>query len=76
MWDGVGSEREEEEDAPEWRGFQDEVDFLLGAIKQLTEREREAPNTINIKMIEKGGTYAWRVHEHVTCNVKNVMGST
>ena len=43
-WDGVGSEGEEGEDAPEQRGFQDEVDFRLGAIEQLMkekERERE-----------------------------------
>ena len=41
-WDGVGSEGEEEEDAPERRGFRDEVNFGLGAIEQLMrERERE-----------------------------------
>ena len=60
----MGSEGEEGEDAPEQRGFQDEVDFRLGAIEQLTERKKEretsrkTPNTINMKMIEKGGTYA------------------
>ena len=32
---------ESEEDAPEWRGFPDKADFRLGAIEQLTERERE-----------------------------------
>ena len=37
-----GSEGEEEEDAPERRGFQEGVNFGLGAIEQLTrERERE-----------------------------------
>ena len=35
-WEGVGLDREEEEDAPEWRGFQDEVDLRLGAMTQLT----------------------------------------
>ena len=41
MWDGVELAREEEEDASERKGFQDEVDFRLGAIEQLTkERER------------------------------------
>ena len=40
-WDGVGSEGEEGEDAPEQRGFQDGVDFRLGAIEQLTERKKE-----------------------------------
>ena len=42
MWYGVESEREEEEDAPEWREFRDGVDFRLDAIEQLMkERERE-----------------------------------
>ena len=45
-WDGVESMRVEEEDALEWRGFQDEVDFRLGAIEQLTkERKREKGQT-------------------------------
>ena len=51
--EGVGSE--EEVDAPKRRWFWDGVDFRLGAMMQLTERERErirkAPITIyqNIK---------------------------
>ena len=45
-WEGVGLEGAEEEDAPEWRGFQDEVDLRLGAMTQLMkegekERKRE-----------------------------------
>ena len=48
------------------RGFQDGVDLRLGAIEQIKARKREgeretcrkAPNTINIKKIEKRGTYA------------------
>ena len=40
-WDGVKLAEGEEEDAPEWRGFQDEVDLRLGAIKQLIERKRK-----------------------------------
>ena len=61
-WSGIRGGRRK--DAPEQRGFQDGVDFRLGAIEQLTERKKEretsrkAPNTINMKMIEKGGTYA------------------
>ena len=35
-WEGVGSDDEEEEDALEWRGFQDGVDLRLGAMMQLT----------------------------------------
>ena len=40
-WDVVESAEGEEEDAPEQRGFQDGMDLCLGAIKQLTKRERE-----------------------------------
>ena len=41
-WEGIGSNGEEEEDAPEWIEFQDRVDLRLGAITQLTEKgERE-----------------------------------
>ena len=36
MWEGVGSEGEEEEDALEWKGFRDGVDLHLGAMTQLT----------------------------------------
>ena len=36
-WEGV----ESEEDAPEQRGFWDGVDFRLGAIEQLTERNTQ-----------------------------------
>ena len=35
MWDGVGSEGEEEEDIPEWKRFQDGMDLRLGAMMQL-----------------------------------------
>ena len=34
MWDGVGSEGEEEEDDSKRRGFRDVVDLRLGAIEQ------------------------------------------
>ena len=40
----MGSNGEEEEDAPERRGFQDRVDLCLGAIKQTNVREREREN--------------------------------
>ena len=35
-WEGVGLDGKEEEDAPERRGFWDEVDLRLGAMTQLT----------------------------------------
>ena len=37
----IESEGEEEEDAPERRGFQDGVDLRLGAIEQTNARKRE-----------------------------------
>ena len=37
----MGSEGEEEEDAPEQRGFRDRVDLHLGAIEQTNVRKRE-----------------------------------
>ena len=73
MWRGV----ESEEDVLEWRGFQDGVDLRLDAICSLSERERERErerekqkNIITIEYQQKKrkkGTYAWRMHEHVTC---------
>ena len=35
-WDGVGSNGEEEEDAPKQREFPDKMDLRLGAMMQLT----------------------------------------
>ena len=35
MWEGVGLDGEEEEDSPERKGFWDEVDLRLGAMRQL-----------------------------------------
>ena len=73
MWDGVESEGEEEEDALEWRGFWDEVDFCLGVIEQLT-RESEREKWTN-KKAPNSSIYAWKMHEHVICNIKSIMGS-
>ena len=75
MLEGV----ESEVDVPEWRGFQDGVELLfLGATEQTNQIERERERQIekyqqqiNINKIEKNGTYAWKMHEHVTCNNKN-----
>ena len=57
--DGVGSD---EEDAPKRKGFQDEVDFHLGAMIQLTERkregERETSKKVHININKNEGTYA------------------
>ena len=50
MCEGVGLE---EEDAPERRGFWDEVDFRLGSMKQLTERKRERGRQRDMKKSTK-----------------------
>ena len=77
MWEGVVSE---EEDAPKQRGFWDGVDFHLGAIEQLTkERERER-NTKKHQQYQYQYKDKWRyicikMHEHVICNIKSIIGS-
>ena len=38
------------------------------------ETRRKAPTQINIKIKINEGTYAWKMHEHVTCKLKNIMG--
>ena len=56
MWEGVELVEGEEEDAPDWREFRDEVDFCLGAIEQLTkerERERNTLKSTNIDQYKK-----------------------
>ena len=40
------------------------------------QRRRKAPTQINIKIKINEGTYAWKMHEHVICKLKNIMGST
>ena len=70
--------REEEQKALERRRFQDGVDFHLGAIEQLTERKRHAAkhqsqsiykNKENVRYV------CMKMHEHVICNRKTIMGS-
>ena len=81
---GVGLEGE---DAPNRKGSRDVVDFHLGAIEQLIERriererererEREKHQSQSIyKNIENVRYVCMKMHEHVICNSKNIMGST
>ena len=81
IWDREGSD---EEEAPERRGFQVGVDLCLGAIDMTNvngQRGRErmtirkVPNNSNITNILKRSTYAWEMHEHVTCKRNCIMGS-
>ena len=83
-WTLEGKESVEEE-APEWRGFQAGVDLRLGAIDTTNvnkfrgrrrEEQSEKSQEIQIYQIyEKESTYAWEMHEHVTCKIKSIMGS-
>ena len=60
-WDGVESEGEEEEDASKRKGFQDGVDFRLGAIEQLTkERERKKGTNRKAPKVQYKNIKKWR----------------
>ena len=75
-----------EEEAPERRGFWARVDLCLGAIdttnvnrfrRRRREEQSEKSQAIQIYQIyEKESTYAWEMHEHVTCKIKSIMDST
>ena len=75
-----------DEEALERRGFQAGVDLRLGAIDSTNvnrfrgrrrEEQSEKSQEIQIYQIyEKESTYAWEMHEHMTCKVKSIMGST
>ena len=80
--EGEGSVNEE---ALEQRGFRAGVDLHLGAIDMTNvnrlrgrrkEEKLEKSQAIQVYQIyEKESTYAWEMHEHVTCKIKNIMGS-
>ena len=81
IWDKVGSD---EEEAPERRGFRAGVDLRLGAIDMTNVNNREGEKEgqseksqtfSNISNILKRSTYAWEMHEHVTCKRNFIMGS-
>ena len=74
-----------DEEASEQRRFQAGVDLRLGAIDTTNinkfrgrkrEEQSEKSQAIQIYQIhEKESTYAWEMHEHVTCKIKSIMGS-
>ena len=80
--EGEGSE---DEKAPERRGFRARVDLRLGAIDTINvnknrgrkrEEQSEKSQAIQIYQIyENESTYAWEMHEYVTCKIKSIMGS-
>ena len=61
------------------------MDLRLGAIDMTNvnrfrgrrkEEKLEKSQAIQVYQIyEKESTYAWEMHEHVTCKIKNIMGS-
>ena len=81
-WEGEGLE---DEKAPEQRGFRAGVDLRLGAIdttnvnrKRGRERKdnQKSPKQHQIYQVYwKESTYAWEMHEHVTCKTNCIMGS-
>ena len=76
----VEGEGSVDEEAPEQRGFRAGVDLRLGAIDTTNinrfrgrrrEEQSEKSQAIQIYQIyEKKCTYAWEMHEHVTCKIK------
>ena len=80
--EGEGSEDEE---ASERKGFRAGVDLRLGAIdttninrKRGKERKdnQKIPKQHQLYQIYwKESTYAWEMHEHVTCKTNCIMGS-
>ena len=78
-------ERSVEKEAPEQRGFRTGVDLRLSTIVTTNvnrfrgrrrEEQSEKSQEIQIYQIyEKESTYAWEMHEHMTCKIKNIMGS-
>ena len=75
-----------DEEVPERRGFWAGVDLRLGAIDTTNvnrfrgrKREEQSENSQVVQIYQiygKKSTYAWEMHEHVTCKVKSIMGST
>ena len=75
-----------DEEAPERRGFRVGVDLRSGDIDMTNvnrfrgrkrEEQLEKSQAIQIYQIYgKDSTYAWEMHEHVTCKTKGIMGST
>ena len=76
MLEGEGSA---EEEAPERRGFRAGVNLRLGAIDTTNvnrfggrRREEQSEKSQAIQIYEKKSMYAWEMHEHVTCKIKNM----
>ena len=74
-----------DEEALERRGFWAGVDLRLGTINTTNvnrnrgrkrEEQLEKSQGVQIHQIfGKESTYAWKMHEHVTCKVTSIIGS-
>ena len=73
-----------EVECPKQRGFWDGVDFRLSAMTQLTERRKErrrkrqsekSQYSSVYKSIENVKNVCMKMHEHVICNSKSIIGS-
>ena len=75
-----------EEKALERRGFRAGVDLRLGPIDMTNvnrfrgrKREEQLEKSQAVQIYQIYGnesTYAWEMHEHVTCKIKSIMGSS
>ena len=82
----VEGEGSEDEEATKWRGFRAGVDLRLGAIdmtnvnrnrgKERKQLEKSQAASIISNIYWKESTYAWEMHEHVTCKTNYITGST
>ena len=78
-------ERSVEKEAPEQRGFRTGVDLRLSTIVTTNvnrfrgrRREEQSEKSQEIQIYQiygKESMYAWEMHEHVICKIKNIMGS-
>ena len=74
-----------DEEAPERRGFWAGVDLRLDVIDTTNvnrfrgrKREEQSEKSQVVQIYQIYGnesTYAWEMHEHVTCKIKSIMGS-
>ena len=75
-----------DEEAPKRRRFWVGVDLRLVAIdttnvnrnrgRKREEQSKKFEANQIYQIYGKKSTYAWEMHEHVTCKVKSIMGST
>ena len=72
-----------DEEALKRRGFRTGVNLRLGVIDMTNvnrfrgrKRKEQSEKSQAIQIYEKKSMYAWEMHEHVTCKVKSIVGST